>query len=271
MRRLQKLIVPAVILALASALAAAQERARGMFVDKKADGLEIKVLKNVGGQFQLVSPSQEFRAGDEIRVQFRSNFDGFVYFVNVTPKGETRVIYNSPVRADVMNELPGTPNVIKFDDKDVGTEILKVVISRQRLPLFEDAIKNADGMLGKSAASVASELADAPPAKQGKPAQQPAPSPANKPANAGAAGAKPAGGKSENVGIIQPDNDPKMRCRGLELGREFRCRGIELAKEDAKKNEGAVMVAIPDTPQEKADAKLKPGDVAIIEIRLKHI
>jgi hypothetical protein len=165
-----------------------------------------------------------------------------------------------------MNELPGTPNVIKFDDKEVGTEILKVVISRQRIPVFEEAIKSAGGELGKSAQSVASELADAPTTKPaGKPA---ASTSSSAPAKSEA---KPTASKSENVGIIQPDNEPKMRCRGLELGKEIRCRGIELAKDDAKKNEGAVMVAIPDSPKEKADTKLKPGEVAIIELRLKHI
>jgi hypothetical protein len=266
MRLLSKLNALAAVAALVSLAAlgvAQEERARGMFVDKKADGLEIRVLKNVGGKFTLVSTNQEFKSGDEIRVQFRSNFDGFVYFVNVTPKGETRVIYHNQVRADDMNELPGTPNVIKFDDKDVGTEILKVVISRQRLPLFDEALKNAEGVLGKSASSVASELTDGTPAKPAKPATSTPPTTTVQ--------AKPQGAKSENVGIIQPDNDPKMRCRGLELGKEFRCRGIELAKEDAKKGEGAVMVAIPDSPKEKADTKLKPGEVAIIEIRLKHI
>lgn len=262
-------IIAAAALLLVATFAQGDVRARGMFVEKKADGLEIRVLKNVGGEFKLVPASQEFRSGDEIRVQFRSNFDGFVYFVNVTPRGQTRVIYNSPVRADVVNELPGTPNVIKFDDKETGTEILKVVISRQRIPLFDEAIKNANGELGTSAASVAKELTEG---TSAKPAKSPAKSEAGSAQNKAT---KPAAGKpdskSENVGIIQPDNEPKMRCRGLELGKEIRCRGIELAKEDPKKNEGAVMVAIPESPKEKADTKLKPGEVAIIEIRLKHI
>ncbi|HYE71904.1 MAG TPA: hypothetical protein VEF04_01180, partial [Blastocatellia bacterium] len=157
------------------------------------------------------------------------------------------------------------PNVIKFDDKETGTEILKVVISRDRIALFEDAIKNAGGELGKSAVSVANELKDSPSAKPAKPAtNNVAPASTAKPAD------KP-GTKSENVGIIQPDNEPKMRCRGLELGTEIRCRGIELAKEDEKRGAGAVMVAIPEDPKKDADTKLKSGEVAIIEIRLKHI
>ena len=265
MKVINRLSAMIVMIGLLATSVLGQERARGMFVEKKADGLEIRVLKNIGGEFKLVPSSQEFRSGDEIRVQFRSNFDGFVYFVNVTPKGPTRVIYNSSVRADVVNELPGTPNVIKFDDKETGTEILKVVISRDRIALFEDAIKNAGGELGKSAVSVANELKDSPSAKPAKPAtNNVAPASTAKPAD------KP-GTKSENVGIIQPDNEPKMRCRGLELGTEIRCRGIELAKEDEKRGAGAVMVAIPEDPKKDADTKLKSGEVAIIEIRLKHI
>lgn len=224
-------------------------RTRALFTKKQADGMEIKVLKNVGGAFTLVDPGQEFKAGDEIRVQFKSNFNGYVYFVNVTPGGASRVIYNSEIKADQMNELPASPNVIAFDDKEKGVEVLKVVTARKPVQVFEEAIKKSKGELGKSAASVATELVS----------NNPKPSDKTHP---------------ENVGILQPANKSGERCRGLELalGKEVRCRGLELAPGSDKKGEGAVMVAMPDGKNKsQAGGELKPGEVAVIEIRLKHI
>lgn len=223
-------------------------RTRAMFTKKKADGLEIKVMRNDNGQFVLVDPGQEFRAGDEIRVQFRSNFAGKVYFVNVAPSGISRVIYQRQILANEMNDLPANPDVITFD-KETGVEVLKIVMARQPVPVFEEALKKSNGELGKSAASVADELAGHE-SKTGNKLH------------------------TENVGIVQPDNKSGMRCRGLELalGSGIRCRGLELAPGNEKKGEGAVAVAIPDDKsRDKKSGELKAGEVAVLELRLKHV
>ncbi len=133
------------------------QNARGLFVGKKADGLEIRILKFQDGKLTLVDPSETFKSGDSIRIQFRTNFDGFVYFVNVSPSGVSKVIYKDKIKENALNELPGGADVITFD-KEVGTEILKVVMSRDQIQVFEDAVLKADGTLGQSPGSAASEL-----------------------------------------------------------------------------------------------------------------
>lgn len=247
--RLRVGLVSIIALSLISSLVIAQgkstARVRGLFVDKKADGLEIKVLTDKGA---IVSPSQEFKAGDAIRVRFQSNFKGFVYFVNVTPGGSTRVIYNREVESDRVYDMPAPPAVIAFD-KEKGTEILKVVMSHDRITIYEDALRTANGELGKSAQSVAEELkgdSKKQSKQQGK-----------------------SGKVSEQVGIVQPKEAAPGRCRGLSLateGQEMRCRGLVLAAGKENKNEGSV-VAISDAK----GTKLNTGEVAVFEIRLKHI
>jgi hypothetical protein len=222
-------------------------RRRAMFVNKRADGLEIKILKLNGGVEETVSPSQEFRAGDELRLAFRSNFDGHVYFVNVAPNSDTNVIYHSQVKADQENTLPGGRDSIQFNN-EVGVEVLKIVLSREAIPVFDEARKSANGYLGKTSESVAKELTRS------------LPSPADK--------------KTENVGIVQPNNDPGARCRGLKLaiGDKFRCRGLVLASGSAKSNQGTVAIAMSEETKEKADdGRLKAGDVIVIDLHLKHV
>ena len=237
----------------------AQSNARGLFVGKKADGLEIRILKFQDNKPMLVDPSETFKSGDSIRIQFKSNFDGFVYFINVSPSGVSKVIYKDKIKENALNELPGGSDVITFD-KEVGTEILKLVMSRDQIQVFEDAVLKADGTLGQSPSSAASELSSN--------KQEPKP-----PAKGQA---KSPDKVSETVGIVPPDNQSSTRCRGLEMAMGTRrCRGLELAPGNPKKDQGTVVVAIPEA---KAEAKpepksatLKPGDAAVIEIRLKHI
>ena len=217
-------------------------RTRAMFINKKADGLEVKLTNE---KRELLDPGKAFKAGDKIRIQFTSNFSGYVYFVNVAPSGVTKVIHVEAVDADKEYFLP-SKDPIEFD-KEVGTEILKIVMSYERIKPYEDARKNSDGELGKSASSVAEELADNGPKKDGKKAT-----------------GKPPG---EAVGIVT-SNNTCGRERGLVLasGQEARCRSLVLASGNQAKNEGSV-VAISD----KQGTKLQTGEVAVFELRLKHM
>lgn len=223
-------------------------RRRAMFVNKRADGLEIKILKLNGGVEETVSPSQEFRAGDELRLAFRSNFDGHVYFVNVAPNSDTNVIYHSQVKADQENTLPSGKEVIQFNN-EVGVEVLKIVLSREAIPVFDEARKSANGYLGKTPDSVVKEL---------RTRSAPAPS----------------GEKTESVGILSPNNDPGARCRGLKLaiGDKFRCRGLVLASGNSVPDRGTIAIVMPEEAKEKTDdGRLKAGDVVVIDLHLKHV
>ena len=71
----------------------------------------------------------------------------------------------------------------------------------------------------------------------------------------------------EAVGIVTSSNSCG-RERGLVLasGQEARCRSLVLASGNQAKNEGSV-VAISD----KQGTKLQTGEVAVFELRLKHL
>ncbi|HLG15003.1 MAG TPA: DUF4384 domain-containing protein [Blastocatellia bacterium] len=137
-------------------------RTRALFVNKRADAMRIVILKVEGGTLAPVDPAREFKQGDQIKVAFESNFDGFIYIVNVTPGGRKMVLFPysdqlNSLRSNQRYELPPGGDVIEFD-AEKGIEVLQVIMSRQRIQYLEDAIKNAAGNLGESAASAAAEL-----------------------------------------------------------------------------------------------------------------
>ncbi len=253
-----------VVVAICSALVLAQknvkaakkqERERAMIVksfkDKKVEGLEVKLLDTRG---EAVDPARSFKTGDRVRISLASNFDGYVYFINVDPKGATRVFWHTRVEADRDNLLPQGSEAIEFTGDDKGTEIFKVVMSPDKIDIYEDAIKNSSGELGKTAKSVADELG-------GDPKKDP------KNDNKKAQNTKGAKAPGEAVGIVQPAEDSGSRCRslGFDADPKTRCRSLSFASGDAAKKEGTV-VAITDK-----QGKMKTGDIAVFELRLKHI
>ncbi len=152
-------------------LAAAQNqtglRQRGIqlredFNAGKVDGMRILVLKSEGGNFVPVDPGRIFTHGDEIRVAFESNFDGYVYVINVSPDGKKRVIFpgtqaansSNVIRARQRIELPRTSFIF---DKEMGTEILQVIMAREPVAVLDAAVKESKGEL-QSASSAAAEL-----------------------------------------------------------------------------------------------------------------
>jgi hypothetical protein len=238
-------------------------KARELFVNKQADGIEVTVKwLDKNGQFVVVDPSRNFKKGDELRVEFQSNFNGLAYFLNVTPTGVTRIIHKGAVRADVRNDLPAGPNTIQFDNES-GAETLKILIARQPIEEFEAALNKSGGVLGATAAGVADELS-----RNNKQTTKPNQPSSDQMAKAGRQNPKPAP-VSEEVGFVTPK--PGQECGGLELaygGQKIKCRGMLVAKGNEKRGEGAVFVAASNSAQSGA---LQTGDVAVIELRFKHV
>lgn len=228
-------------------------RARELFVTQKADGLEVTVKwLDKNGQFSVIDPSREFKMGDQLRVEFRSNFDGLVYFLNINPKGEMRVIHKDSVRAASLNVLPASPNTIQFDN-DPGVEALKIILSRQPIDEFESALNNSGGTLGQTASGVVNELS------QNNKSH-------NTYQNSNKKSYSPV---SEEVGVVTPKSG--QECGGLELsmgGRKLNCRGMIVAKGDEKKGEGSVFVA---ASNQSKGGSLQSNDVAVMELRFKHV
>jgi hypothetical protein len=201
----------------------------------KTDGMRVLIYKVENNLVVPVDPARTFTKGDEIKVAFEANFDGFVYFINITPRGKARVLFpftgesDNAVKSRQRYELPRT-GVIGFDEEK-GIEVLQVVMSRERVKTYDDAVKNSNGEMGESAAGAAAELAS-----NGKPTKS--------------------GIVAENVAIALPASHGSVRTRGIKLapGRD--------------KDEKGSIVSIPD--QKGVDARLKQGEIAVFEIRLKH-
>lgn len=245
-----KQFIPALLCGLLTPLPGSSQapvklKARELFVTKQADGIEVTVKwLDKNGQFTVVDPSRNFKQGDELRVEFQSNFNGLAYFLNVTPAGVMKIIHKGAIRAGVRNELPASPNTIQFDNES-GAETLKILLARQPIEKFEAALNKSGGMLGKTSAGVADELS-----RNNK--QKPKPAPV-----------------SEEVGFLTPK--PGQECGGLEFaygGQKLKCRGMFVAKGNEKKGEGAVFVAASNSTQSGA---LQTGDVVVIELRIKHV
>jgi hypothetical protein len=203
-------------------------RARGLFVSKKSDAMSILVLKVADGTLVPVDPSTQFKAGDQIKIQFQSNFEGYIYVVNIEPNGKRKVLFpyadasDNSVRPDQRYDIPPGTAAIEFDTEK-GTEVLQVIMSRSRIPYLDAALKEPDQYLSETAASAAEELQ---------------------------------GGISKKVTPVVPASE----------GSKVRSRDIILAPGKDKDAKGSV-VAIPDTG---GGGKLKNGEIAPFEIRLKH-
>ncbi|HSO73229.1 MAG TPA: DUF4384 domain-containing protein, partial [Blastocatellia bacterium] len=132
---------------------------RALFVKKRSDAMRVLFLKDG----VPVDPSTHvFTSADEIEVKYESNFTGYAYFVNITPDGKKCLI--SPCsRADANEIVSGSEykQTVGFDDEK-GTEVLQVVLSRERIKFLEDAVKGdccPCCELRADAASAAAQLA----------------------------------------------------------------------------------------------------------------
>ncbi len=117
------------------------EEIRQSYERHQADGLKITIYQLVSNQMRPVNPGQSFTAGDRIKIKFESNFDGYVYVINVTPTGERRLLFPRPssrrnqVRASQQYDIP-TSGEFLFD-KDPGLEVLQILMSRSQVYFLE--------------------------------------------------------------------------------------------------------------------------------------
>ena len=241
MKKLIRLtIVSLVAISLAAMLAMAQDNMqsedraiRQKYRSGQEDGMSLVVYRVEGNDEVAINPAnQSFKAGDQIRIKFQSNFDGYVYFINITPKGEKVVFYpdikfanNTNIIHASREYLLPSKDIFEFDDEEKGIEVIQVVMSRKPIPFLEQAIRTSNGVLGTTASNAASEL--------------------------GSAAAKQTGVVVDDTTKVLPEN-----------GQAVLSRKIRLAPPKDKDKEGAV-VTIPD--------KLKGGEVAVFEVRLRRI
>lgn len=213
---------------------------RALFAKKRSDAMHVSFIKTNGGS---VDPANDvFKENDEIEVRCRSNFNGYVYFVNITPAGRKYLIFPCG-KVGAFNLEPGATVVTPVGfDSEKGTEVLQVIMTRERIDFLEAAIRGdccADPTkceLSASAASAAAELAST-------------------------ASKNQKGGISvNNLLAVVPAN---ASSGGI------RARGIKLAQGPDSKSKGSTYVAI-ESPADSKDNKLEAGRFAVFEIRLNH-
>jgi len=205
----------------------------------RADGLDIAILmKDSRGVFAPVNPSREFVSGEQFRVEYNSRLDGIVYFVNVDPNGVTTVIYRDEVSygKKYVHPAPEENKVIQFKGS-AGIEVLKIIISPKEIRELENALQESGGKLGTSTQQAKDEL----------------------------------------VGYVAPKQEPGKPCGGLELsigGAKVGCRELSVVSLDQA--QGKISVALASKgegirPNSPVSAKLNTDEMAVLEIRLKHV
>lgn len=102
-------------------------------------------MRDSTGNAVRVDPTQEFRAGDRIRLSLETNTDGYLYIFHTENGGVPQMLYpdvrlekgDNRIEAHVPYEIPwnepGVENWFKFDDNPAN-ERLYVVLSKQPLP-----------------------------------------------------------------------------------------------------------------------------------------
>ncbi len=123
------------------------EEVRQSYERRQVDGLKITIYQPGSNGLRPVHPGQSFTNGDRIKVRFESNFDGYIYVVNLTPGGETRLLFPWPssrrnhVRAGQAYDIPNAGE-FRFNNEP-GLEVLQIVMSRSQVYFLEEILDRA--------------------------------------------------------------------------------------------------------------------------------
>jgi hypothetical protein len=226
-----------------------EARTRGLFVKKTSDAIRFVLMKEQGNTFVPVNPNQEFKSGDAVTLSFESNFEGYVYVVNIDQDGKKCLIF--PYTGETNNRVKSgqyytLPRGGKWEfDENKGTEVVQVIMARDTIAFLDNALKNPACSdpgtcceLSSSASSAAAELG------------------ANTKKVDGDVNGQ---SKAEDKGFADKNLAPVLPTG-------IRAREIKFAAGRDKDEKGSV-VAIDD---KGASGKLKQGEAAVFEIRLKH-
>ncbi|HMV50467.1 MAG TPA: DUF4384 domain-containing protein, partial [Blastocatellia bacterium] len=114
-------------------------------------GLEVIVyLQEENGSLTPVAPQRKFHQGEKVKVRIESNFRGYLYIVNHGTSGTKRLIF--PDHQESNRIQPGTAYLLPSTyeiafDENAGFETLQVIVSPQRLPVLDAALKQEEGKL----------------------------------------------------------------------------------------------------------------------------
>ena len=220
---------------------------RGLFISKEADAIRVQVLDTSTGS--PVSPSQEFKKDDELRVVIESNFQGYVYIIDVekSQSGEKVLLLYPNPRATDNSIKPGAalPLVVTFD-ANPATETMQVIVAHDPISYLDSATKSNCSQsenrceLDRQAAERVSALLR------------------NTPSSA-------SGSEKGGVYARRPSTRPPRADQSVS---EVRTRDIILAAGKDKDDAASTYVAIP--VKGGTQPRLKSQEAFLFEIKLKH-
>jgi len=225
---------------MAAALAApalsqkSDSRSRGIqasYDDGKVDGMRVVVLRGEGGKFTPVDPSRQFKKDDQIKIAFEGNFDGYVYVVNVTPHGKKKVLFPH----GEMNN-----NMITADQRyELPTGGFMYFDEEKGLEVLQVIMSRGPiALYDQAVKNSGGILGDTAPSAAAELAM------------------------NAKSGVVVPQ-EKSVGVPGV------RSRGLELAPATDNDEKGSTLIANPE--KNGKSTRLEKGDVAMFEIRLKHV
>jgi hypothetical protein len=102
-----------------------------------------KVLPQEDGKFYGVAdPDQNFHLGDVIRLVFEPSHPGYLYVFSIETDGSRNLLFPEPGKAAyVKGDAPVLIGPFRVEPP-AGTDKLTVLLSRERVPAFEENSKN---------------------------------------------------------------------------------------------------------------------------------
>lgn len=215
---------------------------RQILRSKKADGLTVTLLQKQNGAYIPVDPNKGFKAGDEIKISFNSNFNGYIYLVNVAPSGQQTVIF--PGIREGNNVRDGEAfffGPFDFDDEK-GLEVIQVVLSQTTIPNLEQAARYAEGKIANSTASAVQNLSSS--------------------SNSSSSNSNQTGIVTENINNVLPEG---VVTRQIRVGKAKDLENpiiVNVSRSDSQSNNG--------NGANSSDSKLNSKQVIAFELRLQH-
>src|SRR6267142_1937786 len=147
----------AVSVVLASPVAG-QSGAEQLYRSNQGQGLKLSIELKRGQGVKMVSPQTTFLTGDEIRLHFSANFDGYVYALNETPSGKTVVLFPTEeagtynrVQAGQDYTIPATDGWFRFVG-EAGLERIHMIASAHPIPEIGGASGTGPSTVAKTPA-----------------------------------------------------------------------------------------------------------------------
>jgi hypothetical protein len=122
-------------------------------INKKAIALELIVqAKRKGGQVAVVKDGVSLRTGEEIVLGLKLSKSAYVYLFQRKPSGTIKVLFpndtfnkpENPISPSYLVRIPPFGYSYVLNDKDIGEEIIYVVVSKNELENLSASLSNIE-------------------------------------------------------------------------------------------------------------------------------